>query len=121
MKKIIFLILLLIPFNVYAEEAKNLSKGAAYTINNSPTYKYNDDNIKTYNTLSKEKELRITSNDKISHVYIIYELSSKAGTLKTDNEEIALGTNGYLHEYQELTVPSNTLTLTYDEDVKIMK
>lgn len=119
MKKIIFLILLLIPFNVYAEEAKNLSKSAAYTINNSPTYKYNDDNIKTYNTLSKEKELRITSNDKISHVYIIYELSSKAGTLKTDNEEISLGTNGYLHEYQELTVPSNTLTLTYNEDVKI--
>ena len=119
MKKLLMLVLLLIPFKVYAEDAKNLSKEAAYTINNSVTTKFNDENVKTNNSVSKDKEIKIASNDKISHIYIVYEISSKTGTLKTDNEEIPLGSNGYLHEYQKLTVPSNSITLKYDEDVKI--
>lgn len=119
MKKYLLLLLLVIPFKVYAEDAKNLSKNSTYMINNMPTSKLNDENFKTYATIKQNQELKITSNEKISHIYIMFELSSKKGTITTENEEIELGMNNYLHEYQKLTIPTNTISLKFDEDVKI--
>ena len=97
MKKYLFLLLLIIPFKVYAEDAKNLTKNSSYTLNNMPISKLNDDNFKTYITVKKDHELIITSDEKISHVYIVFELLSKTGTLKTDDEEIPLDQNNFLH------------------------
>ena len=119
MKKYLFLLLLIIPFKVYAEDAKNLTKNSSYTLNNMPISKLNDDNFKTYITVKKDHELIITSDEKISHVYIVFELLSKTGTLKTDDEEIPLGQNNFLHEYQKLTIPANKITLSFNEEVKI--
>ena len=52
-------------------------------------------------------------------MYIVYELSSKKGSLVTENEEISLGENGFLHEYQKLTIPAKELTIKFDEEAKI--
>ena len=119
MKKYFLLLLLLIPFNVYAEVATNISKESKYILNSSETSKLSDDNVKTNVTINPDNSLKITSNQNISHIYIIYEISSKNGTLTTENEEISLGADGFLHEYQKLTIPVKELTITYDEAAKI--
>ena len=121
MKKYVLLILLvlMIPINVNAETATNLSKKSTYRINNLKTNKLNDDSYKTYNTVNAVTEIEISSKQDISHVYIIYELNSQNGILKTKNEQIYLGTNGYLHEYQKLKTPVKNITIKYDKPVKI--
>ena len=119
MKKYFLFLLLLIPINVYAEVATNISKESKYILNSSETNKLSDDNVKTNVTINPDNSLKITSNQNISHIYIIYEISSKNGTLTTENEEISLGADGFLHEYQKLTIPVKELTITYDEAAKI--
>ena len=119
MKKYILLLLLMVPFKVYGEEAKNITGNSSYTLNNLRITKISDDNFKTYNTIKPDQELVIESGENVSHVYIVFELSSKSGTLKTDNEEIVIGQNNFLHEYHKLTIPSNKLTFKFNEEVKI--
>ena len=122
MKKLyyLFLITLFIPLNVYADEARNISNGANYKLNDTAVSKLKDNNVKTNISLKQDDKLTISSNeDKISHIYIVYEITSKTGTLITDGEEQEIGADGFLHEYVKLTIPSNTITLTYNEDVKI--
>ena len=120
MKRIYLLFLLLIiPINVYADEAVNISASSEYKINNSKVLKLNDDNFKTSAVLKPNQELTIESSEKISHLYILYNISSKEGTITTENEEQSLGKDGFLHEYVELKVPTNKVTITYKEEVKI--
>lgn len=122
MKKLyyLFLLTIFVPLNVYANEAINISSGATYKLNENSVTKLKDNNVKTNITIKQDDKLIISSNeDKISHLYIIYEITSKTGTLITDGEEQEIGNDGFLHEYVKLTIPSNTITLTYNEDVKI--
>ena len=122
MKKLyyLFLLTIFVPLNVYANEAINISNGATYKLNENSVTKLKDNNVKTNITIKQDDKLIISSNeDKISHLYIIYEITSKTGTLITDGEEQEIGNDGFLHEYVKLTIPSNTITLTYNEDVKI--
>lgn len=119
MKKYLLLLLMLIPLNVYAGEATNISKSSTYKLNDTNITKLNDDNVKTNISIKPDNKLTITSQEKISHVYIVYEISSKTGTLITNDEEQELGTDGFLHEYVKLTIPSESVTLTYNEEVKI--
>lgn len=121
MKKLYLLfILFLIPINVYADEASNISNGSVYKLSDIAVTKLNDNNFKTSVTIKPEQKLVITSsNGKIAHVYIMYEISSKTGTLVTDDEEQPLGTDGFLHEYVKLNVPIESITLSYSEEVKI--
>lgn len=120
MKKLyLFLFLIIIPINVYAEDASNISNASTYKINDTVTKKLNDDNVKTNVTIKPDSKLSISSSNKISHVYITYEISAKRGTITTSNEEQELGVDGFLHEYIKLTVPSESLSITYNEDAKI--
>lgn len=121
MKKIyLLLILFLIPIKVYADEASNISNGSTYKINNSVVTKLSDNNFKTTVSVKPDQKLVITSNNgKISHVYIMYEIASKSGTLVTSDEEQVLGSNGFLHEYIKLTVPNEEITLSFNEEVKL--
>ena len=121
MKKYILLLLLLLPFNVYAEEASNISKNVTYKYQNQVTSKLNDDNVKTNIKLSANNDLVITSTESnIKHIYIIYEISSKSGVLTTNNnEEKSLGKDSFLHEYIKLDNISNEVKLKYNEDTTI--
>jgi len=121
MKKYILFLLLLIPFNVYAEEASNISKNVTYKYQNQVTTKLNDDNVKTNIKITANSDLVITSSESnIKHIYIIYEISSKNGVLTTNNnEEKSLGKDGFLHEYIKLDNISNEVKLNYNEDATI--
>ena len=119
MKKKIFLLLLLIPFKVYATDAVNISSSSKYTYDGSITTKLSDNNHKSYINIETNKSLVINSETPIKHIYIMYELSPKNGVLTTDNENKTLGSEGFLHEYVNLDKASNTITLKYNEDAKI--
>ena len=119
MKKYLLLLLLLLPIKVYADEAQNLTSTSAYTLNNVSNNKLKDDNFKTTTSIPKNTEINIKSEVEISHVYIVYELVPKNGTITTENEEQDLGKDGFLHEYIKLTIPSKELKLNYSEDAKI--
>lgn len=121
MRKYILLLLLIIPFKVYAEDASNISKNVTYKYQNQVTTKLNDDNVKTNIKISANNDLVITSSESnIKHIYIIYEISSKNGVLTTNNnEEKSLGKDGFLHEYIKLDNISNEVKLKYNEDTTI--
>lgn len=120
MKKYLLGLLLLLPLNVYAGEAQNISKNAIYQINSSETSKLSDNNVKTNVVLKNGNTLSIKSGEGISHIYIVYELESKTGILKTNNnEEKSLGKDGFLHEYIKLDKDANEVTIEYNNDAKI--
>jgi len=122
MKKYILLLLLIIPFKVYAEDAKEITKDVTFTVNNSNITRLSDSNEKTYITLNKGSNLIITNPnaENINQLYIVYELSSKTGSITTsDSSTTKLGENNFLHEYVDTKKNSSSVTLTYDEDVKI--
>ena len=119
MKKYLFLIILFIPFTVLAETAKNISLNAKYYDNDRELIMLNDNSYDSYTTISKGNTLTIKSEKDIKHIYIIYEIISSKGKLKTEKESIELGVNGFIHEYQKLSAPVNTLKLSYNNDVTI--
>ena len=123
MKKIILTVLLLLvfPIVVYAGEATDISREITYLENETEIVKLNDDNIRTFYKLNTGSSITIHSeNENIKQLYIVYELSSQKGKLITDkNEEIILGSNGFLHEYVDLKNIAKDITLTFDSEVNI--
>lgn len=120
MKKIIFtLIIFTFPLFVFAQD---ITKNSNITIDEKNNSRLTDNNENTYITIEKNKEIHITSNENIYGVYIIYELSSKPGNIAYNNKSIAIGENGYLHEYVDINKnykDTQELSIKYNEDVKI--
>ena len=76
----------------------------------------------TYSTITKGTTITINSEEYIHGIYIIYEYTSKNGTLSNLEKSTAVGQNNFLHEYinvNELLGPSRELSLAYNDDVKI--
>jgi len=76
----------------------------------------------TYVTFDKNTEIKIKSEENVYGLYIIYEYSSKTGTLSNNKKTTDIGQNNFLHEYvniNNLLGTSKELLLTYNEDVKI--
>ena len=121
MKRIIFLILLLIPIKVYAIDASDISKTSQYLINDALNNKLNDGNVKTSVTLTPNDQLVIKSDaENINQLYIVYEIEGKPGIVKTSsNAEVKLGENKFLHEYVNLTSNSNSVSLSFNENATI--
>ena len=122
MKKIFYMLaLLLIPINVYASDAINITNEASFTVDNKSISKLTDNNIKTYYKLEKDNNLLIHSdNGNIKQLYIVYEFNSQHGKLSTNTgEEKEIGTEGFLHEYVNIDKSCETITLTYDNEVSI--
>lgn len=123
MKKLFFAMatLLFIPSIAYAEKANDISKEITYTENGTVINKINDENIKTSYKVKNGSSITIHSeSNNIKQLYIIYELSSQKGKLVSDkNEEVILGSNGFLHEYVNLKTAAGEVTLTFDDDVNI--
>ena len=123
MKKLFFAMaaLLFIPSIAYAEKANDISKEITYTENGTVVNKINDENIKTSYKVNNGSSITIHSeSNNIKQLYIIYELSCQKGKLVSDkNEEVILGSNGFLHEYVNLKTAASEVTLTFDDDVNI--
>lgn len=115
-KYLLLLIILFIPFIVTAKESSNISKSSSYYIGPAAVTDFKDNDYNTYKTI---KSIRIDALNKIQHIYIIYEINTAKGVLKTESESIALGKDDYLHEYVKLSVPTDSITLLYDNDVTI--
>ena len=81
-----------------------------------------DDKENTYISISKGAKIEIKSEENIKGLYIIYELSSKEGTITANSKIEPIGENGFLHEYinvSEKVGETQELKITYNEDVKI--
>ena len=118
-KLLIVFILFLIPMIV---NAKDITKESKILVNNLTYSKLIDNNDNSYITINKDSIIKITSDEDIYGIYIIYELKSIDGRISNYTKEIEIGTNGYLHEYinvDELIGHSKELELTYNADVKI--
>ena len=120
MKKLrIFLICLIIPIKV---SAADITQESEIKINNVSVDKIKDNNENSYITISKDKEIIISSTKDIYGIYIIYELKSQNGVIKSNNQTANIGENDFLHEYvnvDKLIGHTNNLTIKYEEDVKI--
>ena len=118
-KLLIVFILFLIPMIV---NAKDITKESKILVNNLTYSKLIDNNDNSYITINKDSIIKITSDEDIYGIYIIYELKSIDGRISNYTKEIEIGTNGYLHEYinvDELIGHSKELELTYNANVKI--
>lgn len=117
---ILITLLLIIPLKV---NCKDITKESSITLNgNKISEKISDNNENTYITIKSSDNIKITSNEDIYGLYIIYEMASKEGTIKNDNKTNIIGENNFLHEYiniEEKISPSKEITLSYKEDVKI--
>lgn len=118
MKKLLFLLtLVLLPTIVFANDITDTSN---ILINGEKQSKLTDKFENTYITIKNTDKITISNNEDIYGLYIIYELTSKPGTITIDNKNIAIGENNFLHDYINLTnTPSKNLTISYNEDVKI--
>ncbi len=119
MKKILLFIILLIPLTTYAEDITSSSK---ILINESTNSKLSDNKENTYVEISSDSNITISSEQDIDGLYIIYELKSIKGTISNGNKEESIGTNGFLHEYinvSKLIGSSKELTIKYESTVKI--
>lgn len=118
MKKLLFLLsLIILPIKVIANDITNTS---SILINSEKQNKIIDKNENTYITIKNTDKITITNKEDIYGLYIIYELTSQSGRITIDNKNIAIGENNFLHEYIDLkNTPSNEITITYNEDVKI--
>lgn len=113
-------LLMLIPSSVYASD---ITKETNILINEKAiSSKITDSKENTYLTIKQNASITIKSEQDIHSLYIVYEYSSKTGTLTGNGKTTDIGRNNFLHEYINVTEsiePAKELKLTYNEDVKI--
>lgn len=118
-KLLIMFILFFMPVCIYA---KDITKSSNITINNSSNSKLTDGNENAYATINKGNSIKITNEEDIYGIYIIYEMKGISGRISNYTREIEIGTEGYLHEYinvEKLIGISKELELNYIDTVKI--
>ncbi len=113
---ILLLLLLLIPT---VTNALDITSTSQILVDENKISAITDDKESTYQTISSNSIISIKSETPINGIYIIYERESKTGTLTSENEVINVGTNGFLHEYIQISKSTSSLSLTYDSEVKI--
>lgn len=121
MKRVLLLIIILLLPNLVM--AKDITNTSTYKLNdNKISNKINDNNENSYLSISSNDKIVITNEEDIYGLYIIYELSSKEGTITSNDKSMRIGTNNFLHEYIDITKElgkTHEITIIYDEDVKI--
>lgn len=118
-KLLLFLLFLIFPISVFASD---ITDKTSITIDNKNHNKLTDKNENSYVSIKKDNIINIISEENIHGIYIIYELTSQTGTITNNEKNIAIGENGYLHEYIDIFKTFNNiteLTIKYNEDVKI--
>ena len=113
-------LLILIPRKVTASD---ITKETNILINEKAiSSKVTDGKESTYLAIKQDTSITIKSEQDIHGIYIVYEYSSKTGTLTGNGKTVEVGQNNFLHEYinvNESIGPAKELELTYNEDVKI--
>lgn len=113
-------LLILIPTKV---KASDITKETNILINEKAINKKAiDGKESTYVNIKQNTTITIKSEQDIYSLYIVYEYSSKTGTLTGNGKTADVGQNNFLHEYinvNESIGPAKELELTYNEDVKI--
>ena len=113
-------LLILIPTKA---KASDITKETKILINEKAiSSKVTDGKESTYVTIKQNASITIKSEQDIHGIYIVYEYSSKTGTLTGNGKNADVGQNNFLHEYinvNESIGPAKELELTYNEDVKI--
>lgn len=122
MKKIflILIIVLCFPSIVLAQDITDKVK--IQINNNNIDKKITDKNENSYIKISNSDVINITSDEDIYGLYIIYELSSKEGTISNSTKTFKIGTNNFLHEYIDINNNldnSKEISIKYDENVMI--
>jgi len=118
-KNLILFLFLIIPMNIFA---KDITNDTNISIDNQNITKVTDKNENSYITITKDKNINITAKENIHGIYIIYELSSKTGSISSNEKSIKIGENGYLHEYIDIYShfkETKNILINYSEDVKI--
>lgn len=113
-------LLLFLPLTAYASDITDLTN----ILINEKTINKNtiDGKETTYATINKDTTITIKAEEDIYGLYIVYEYSSKTGSLVGNGKTANIGQNNFLHEYVDINSllgPSKELLLTYNEDVKI--
>lgn len=104
---------------VNAEERTGYINNIKITIDNSITNKLSDNNYNTNISITQNQTIKITSEEEFKHIYIVYYLNSKTGTISYNKKENKIGVNSFLHEYIKLDEKTNEVNIKYDEDVRI--
>lgn len=114
MKKLfIFIILLIIPITVNAE---NITSSSTILVNDNVDNSLIDNNEHTYKSFLPDTVIKITNDIKIDGLYIVYERNSTKGII---NNLQNIGENNILHEYIKINEPANELIIKYYDSVSI--
>ncbi len=119
MKKILLLIILLLPIFVHAED---ITSSSVILVNNTKKSNIIDNKENTYIKISKGIKITISNDIDIDGIYIIYELKSVNGIINANGKELKIGQNGFLHEYIDIYNNLGNikeLSITYDDNAKI--
>ena len=119
----IFILLILICLIPNFVNGAEITKECEITLNGKKIdQKIVDNKENTFISISKDTEINIKSENNINGIYIIYEYSSKEGTISANDKTEKIGKNGFLHEYinvKDLIGITNEIKLKYNETVKI--
>ena len=75
-----------------------------------------DDNFLTWCSFDAGSELSFRADEPVGGVYLVWNTFPSAWTLSADGVSVEAGTNGYLHEYVPLPVPSTEFTIHFPAD-----
>ena len=117
MKKILYALLLLLPFGVNANEI--LNDQCKITINDTEYQKIQDNNYSTYVNFNKNAEININCETDFKNIYIMYNVKNTTGVINYENTSKDFGENGYLNEVIKLKEETNAAVLTYNENYSI--
>lgn len=78
-----------------------------------------DGSYSTGNNYHAGDTITISSDSPISSVYIIWDSPVSEWTLDFNNTSMTCGTNGFLHELVNLTLPSSAITINIEADSRI--
>lgn len=121
-KKISFILIVSVMLLPLPISAKDITKDSTIVINGQRNNRMQDDKESTYVTIKKEDTIDITNTENIHGIYILYEMASEEGTIKTSSKSISIGANQFLHEYinvNQLLGDVKKITIEYKESVKI--
>lgn len=121
MKKFLpFILFSLLPISIFAKDITNTSN---ILINNNMVNSKLTDNLEnTYISINKNDQIKITNENNIYALYIVYELNSEKGTINNQEKSNTIGENGFLHEYvnvKDKIGETKEITIQYNNNVKI--
>ncbi|MBE6155681.1 MAG: hypothetical protein E7164_02865 [Firmicutes bacterium] len=117
MKKLIYILALLLPVSVNAEEI--LNNQCKITAGENEYARIEDDNYSTFVNFNKDLQINIECDTNFKNIYIMYNKKNTEGSLNYNNKEFEFGKNGYLNEVLKLKSNTKKATLTYDDNFSI--